>query len=112
MLPRYRGVSTPPVVRMNRDCSLTFHTLPGKGLIPHASLVKLATRELSLDDFEYHESAVPETPAYYTHPCRCSHELLITEDDLESGHDLIDCVGCGERVGVRYERAGEEGSVG
>jgi transcription elongation factor Elf1 len=45
--------------------------------------------------------------AYYTHPCRCSHELVVTEADLENGVDLIDCTGCGERIAIGYELASE-----
>lgn len=44
-----------------------------------------------------------DEPAYYTHPCRCSGEFVITRQDLEDGIEVIGCGGCGEWVGVGYE---------
>ena len=69
-----------------------------------------ATSTISLDDFEYHEqednaAGGIATKAYYTHPCRCSHELIISEEDLENGIELLDCTGCGERIAVGYKVA-------
>ena len=40
---------------------------------------------------------------YYTHPCRCSGEFVITHQDLEDGVDVVGCGGCGEWVRVGYE---------
>jgi len=69
-----------------------------------------ATSTISLDDFEYHEQEDNAAggivaKAYYTHPCRCSHELIISEEDLENGIELLDCTGCGERIAVGYKVA-------
>lgn len=69
------------------------------------------TRTISLDEFEFHEGdeSSPEPKvACYTHACRCSHELVITEKDLEEGVDMIECMGCGERIGVGYQEAVDE----
>jgi hypothetical protein len=69
-----------------------------------------ATSTISLDDFEYHEQVDNAgggiiAKAHYTHPCRCSHELIISEEDLENGVELLDCTGCGERIAVGYKVA-------
>lgn len=42
-------------------------------------------------------------PIYYTHPCRCSSQFVITLEDLEEGVEVVGCEGCGEWVRVGYE---------
>ena len=66
--------------------------------------------DISLSDFTPHyrvddeeESADDAEPSYYSHPCRCSSEFIITHQDLEDGVDVIGCGGCGEWVRVGYE---------
>ena len=44
-----------------------------------------------------------QDPSYYTHPCRCSGEFVITHQDLEDGVEVVGCEGCGEWVRVGYE---------
>lgn len=60
------------------------------------------TQLLSLSEFVSHNDS------YYTHPCRCSGEFVITHEDLEAGVDVVGCGGCGEWVGVGYEVVQEE----
>jgi len=52
-----------------------------------------------------------EDPVYYSHPCRCSSEFIITHQDLEEGVDVVGCGGCGEWVRVGYQ-AVDEGDEG
>jgi len=47
-------------------------------------------------------------PNFYSHPCRCSSEFIITHQDLEDGVDVIGCGGCGEWVRVGYEAVEDE----
>lgn len=54
----------------------------------------------SHDDFE--------EASYYTHPCRCSGEFVITHMDLEEGVEIVGCEGCGEWVRVGYEVVEED----
>ncbi|KAK1921216.1 hypothetical protein DB88DRAFT_443485, partial [Papiliotrema laurentii] len=42
-------------------------------------------------------------PQWYSHPCRCSGEFVITHQDLEDGVEVVGCEGCGEWVRVGYE---------
>lgn len=49
-----------------------------------------------------------EEPLYYSHPCRCSSEFVITYQDLLDGVDVVGCGGCGEWVRVGYEAVDEE----
>lgn len=44
-----------------------------------------------------------EEPLYYSHPCRCSSDFVITYQDLLDGVDVVGCGGCGEWVRVGYE---------
>ena len=44
-----------------------------------------------------------EIAEWYSHPCRCSGEFVITHQDLEDGVDVVGCQGCGEWVRVGYE---------
>ena len=71
---------------------------------PHVSY------DISLSDFtpHYRQDHENETdheaePTFYSHPCRCSSEFIITHQDLEDGVDVIGCGGCGEWVRVGYE---------
>lgn len=48
-----------------------------------------------------------EDPTYYSHPCRCSSEFIITHQDLEEGVDVVGCGGCGEWVRVGYQAVDE-----
>ena len=54
------------------------------------------TQHLSLSDFTPHEG-------YFTYPCRCSGDFVITHENLEAGVEVVGCGGCGEWVGVGYE---------
>ena len=65
-----------------------------------------SAQKAKADDIDEH-SADPEDaePSYYTHPCRCSGEFVITYQDLEDGIDVVGCGGCGEWVRVGYEVA-------
>ncbi len=58
------------------------------------------TQHISLSLFTAHEG---DSPSYYTFPCRCSGEFLITHEDLEAGVEVVGCGGCGEWVKVGYE---------
>jgi hypothetical protein len=60
---------------------------------------------ISLDDFDHHTSA---ESTYYTHECRCSSQLTITEEQLDQSIDIIECDGCGERVGVTYRAVSDD----
>ncbi|KAL7414057.1 DnaJ domain-containing protein [Mrakia frigida] len=52
---------------------------------------------------ERKEEEEDDDPTYYTHPCRCGFELLISREELEEGVDVIGCDGCGDWIGVGYE---------
>ena len=51
-----------------------------------------------------------QDPTYYSHPCRCSSEFIITHQDLEEGVDVVGCGGGGEwdRVGYQAVDEGDE----
>jgi len=53
--------------------------------------------EVDLDDMEYHEDL-----GGYTSACRCSGEYLITESDLENGHNVVCCSDCTLSIRVLY----------
>lgn len=66
------------------------------------------TNWISLSDFTPHYSQDERNEdeaeaSYYTHPCRCSSEFLVTRQDLEDGIEVVGCGGCGEWIGVGYE---------
>lgn len=62
---------------------------------------------LSLDVFEPHYTPSPADddgePAYYTHPCRCSSQFVVTREQLEDGVEVVGCEGCSERCRVEYD---------
>ena len=66
---------------------------------PHNPTVKTDADNMDEED--------PE-PDYYSHPCRCSSEFIITYQDLLDGVDVVGCGGCGEWVRVGYEAVDEE----
>ena len=39
---------------------------------------------------------------WFTHPCRCSGEYRMTQEDLESGFDVVGCSLCSLRIRVLY----------
>ncbi|KAM7436297.1 DnaJ subfamily C member 24 [Porites harrisoni] len=53
--------------------------------------------EVDLDDMEFHEDLQS-----YSSQCRCSGEYLITESDLENGHNIVCCSDCTLSVRVLY----------
>jgi diphthamide biosynthesis protein 4 len=63
------------------------------------------------DDSQSKEENGDDEPIYYTHPCRCSSEFVITYQDLEDGIEVVGCGGCGEWVRVGYEVVDEEEEV-
>jgi hypothetical protein len=73
----------------------------------HISLESFTPHYLSQHETELEEDEEAE-PAYYTHPCRCSGEFVITYQDLEDGIDVVGCGGCGEWVRVGYEVVEEQ----
>ena len=85
------------------DSSASAHLREPVKVEPHIS------RHVSLEEFEPHdtESAKPalvdENAVYYTYPCRCSGQFVITTEDLEAGVEVIGCEGCGEWLRVGYE---------
>ena len=80
------------------------------------------TLEVSLDKFTPHHPTTEsptndntdngmfnaDEPSYYTYPCRCSAEFVITVKDLEDGVEVVGCSGCGEWLRVLYEVVEEE----
>lgn len=77
----------------------------------HISLEAFTPHYRSSDDQEGEDEGSEEKePSYYTHPCRCSGEFVITYPDLEDGIDVVGCGGCGEWVRVGYEVVDEEAS--
>ncbi|ORX35095.1 hypothetical protein BD324DRAFT_633874 [Kockovaella imperatae] len=82
------------------------HALPRQ---PHVTL------EVSLEAFTPHygpttgqherneEEDIDTAPLYYTFPCRCSSEFVITTKNLEDAVEVVGCTGCGEWVRVLYE---------
>jgi len=48
------------------------------------------------------EEEHPE-PSWYSFPCRCSGQFVVTLRDLEDGVEVVGCTACGEWVGVGYE---------
>lgn len=79
-------------------------------------------RHISLDEFTPHyvdgtteseheakaeregeEEEGEEEPQYFTYPCRCSGQFVISVEQLEEGVEVVGCEGCGEWVRVGYE---------
>jgi diphthamide biosynthesis protein 4 len=65
-------------------------------------------RQLEGDNGDAQADSDEAEPSYYTHPCRCSGEFVITHQDLEDGVEVVGCEGCGEWVRVGYEVIEEE----
>ncbi|XP_020628136.1 dnaJ homolog subfamily C member 24-like [Orbicella faveolata] len=53
--------------------------------------------EVDLDDMEYHEDS-----GSFSSVCRCSGEYVITECDLENGHNTVCCSNCTLSIRVLY----------
>ncbi|KAL9953204.1 hypothetical protein ACROYT_G040582 [Oculina patagonica] len=53
--------------------------------------------EVDLDDMEYHEDL-----GSFSSVCRCSGEYMITESDLENGHNVVCCSNCTLSIRVLY----------
>lgn len=94
-----------------KSCTSFSAEIPGKGDVviakdqtPHIS------HHISLEFFTPHYPPTASTeetdeiePSWYSHPCRCSGEFVITLEDLEEGVEIVGCGGCGEWVRVGYE---------
>ncbi|KAI8986012.1 hypothetical protein BDB01DRAFT_787347 [Pilobolus umbonatus] len=59
--------------------------------------------EVDLDDMEYAEGE-----GIYTFDCRCSGVYIISEDELESGIEIISCDNCSLKIRVMYDEVEEE----
>ncbi|RMX50117.1 hypothetical protein pdam_00002810 [Pocillopora damicornis] len=53
--------------------------------------------EVDLDDMEYHEDTES-----YSSVCRCSGEYVISDSDLENGHNIVCCSNCTLSIRVLY----------
>lgn len=53
--------------------------------------------EVDLDDMEYHEDS-----GSYSSGCRCRGEYVITESDLDNGHNIVCCSDCTLSIRVLY----------
>lgn len=79
--------------------------LPTDTLLCGVDMVSFA-QSIDLSAFVPHSDAHDdddEEPVYYSHPCRCSGEFIITTVQLESGAELVQCDGCSERCRVEYQ---------
>jgi diphthamide biosynthesis protein 4 len=54
--------------------------------------------EVDLDDMEYNEDK-----KLFSLVCRCSGDYIITEDELETGIDVVGCNNCSLRIRVLYD---------
>lgn len=71
---------------------------------PHFASSVLQSQGLTAESEDFDVDAEDDQdPSYYTHPCRCSGEFVITHQDLEDGVEVVGCEGCGEWVRVGYE---------
>jgi diphthamide biosynthesis protein 4 len=76
-----------------------------------ASTLLAQNESRAKDDSHPEEENGDDEPIYYTHPCRCSSEFVITYQDLEDGIEVVGCGGCGEWVRVGYEVLDDETEV-
>ncbi|WVW81251.1 hypothetical protein I302_103242 [Kwoniella bestiolae CBS 10118] len=60
------------------------------------------------EEDEREEEEEEAQPQYFTYPCRCSSEFIITLEQLEDNVDIVGCEGCGEWIKVGYEVVEEE----
>ncbi|CAH3145374.1 unnamed protein product [Pocillopora meandrina] len=63
--------------------------------------------EVDLDDMEYHEDTES-----YSSVCRCSGEYVISESDLENGHNIVCCSNCTLSIRVLYNALSDDASNG
>lgn len=106
-------VDIEPAVRVNTtphvsyDISLSAFTPHYRSNDPMLDVSDGVVHErISQTDKEVPQDA--EEPIFYTHPCRCSSDFVITYQDLEDGIEVVGCGGCGEWVRVCYETVDEE----
>jgi diphthamide biosynthesis protein 4 len=112
------------------ECTVFRHALTGNQLSQKTPQDRHPTRIISLEEFTPHYNAhqhdiqsdstnpihshgldvadMDQEPTYYTHPCRCSAQIVITTTQLEEGVDVVGCDGCGEWIGVGYEVVEDE----
>ncbi|XP_022809389.1 dnaJ homolog subfamily C member 24-like [Stylophora pistillata] len=61
--------------------------------------------DVDLDDMEYHEDTES-----YSSLCRCSGKYVLSEEDLENGHNIVCCSNCTLCIRVLYNVVSDDAS--
>lgn len=108
------------LMRMHNDSAVPAHsvdsitaayrhlstTLNAKSVIAAEAPRHAGYAAIDLDDFEYMEKECNgKLSGIWQHSCRCGHDYIITEADLEAGRDVVQCDGCSLSVKVMFEEA-------